>query len=408
MRVSTSQLFDRGINNILNGQGELSDTQQRLASGKKLLRPSDDPVGASKVIRLTEELDQIKQFQRNNELLTGALKEQEAVMRNINEAVTLARTKAIQAGSGAMTPESRAAIGVEIAQIRDQVFDLMNSKNAAGEYIFAGYQSKSPAFAYDPSATGNKYYFQGDEGTTSYQLSPSVQMQGNDSGKSVFEDVFARLKASVTGTTAAEASMTISEQNDLDRFHKQNYDALTPANNDFQLEVSPAGDQVTITNVGTGANLGTFNYTPGEPFTFNGMQFTIDGAPGDTVDFSLSPPEKKNLAQTLDDFFVALDDPDISQQDFLSALDDAIIGMDNGLGALGAATSGVGGRLNVSAAVYSSNLDLEISTKEARSVVQDVDYAKAVSDLSRQETALQAAQATFSRVTSLSLFDYVR
>ncbi|MBN7818844.1 flagellar hook-associated protein FlgL [Bowmanella yangjiangensis] len=408
MRISTSQLFDRGINNILNGQGELSDTQQRLSSGKKLLRPSDDPVGASKVIRLTEELDQITQFQRNNELLTGSLKEQEAVMRNINEAVTKARTLAIQAGSGAMTPESRAAIGVEIAEIRDQVFDLMNSKNAAGEYIFAGYQSKSPAFVYDPSATGNKYYFQGDEGTTNYQLSPSVQIQGNDSGKSVFEDVFARFKASVTATTAADASMTISEQNDLDRFHKQNYDAVTPANNDYQIQVNPAGDQVTVTNVGTGANLGTFNFTPGQPFTFNGLQFTIDGAPGDTLDFSLNPPEKKNLAQTLDDFFVALDDPDIPQQDFLVALDDAIIGMDNGLNALGAATSGVGGRLNVSSAVYESNLDLEIATKEARSVVQDVDYAKAVSDLSRQETALQAAQATFSRVTSLSLFDYVR
>ncbi|GAA0367018.1 flagellar hook-associated protein FlgL [Bowmanella denitrificans] len=408
MRISTSQLFDRGINNILNGQGDLSDIQQRLASGKKLLRPSDDPVGASKVIRLTEELDQIKQFQRNNELLTAALKEQEAVMRNINDAVTNARTKAIQAGSGAMTPESRAAIGVEIAQIRDQVFDLMNSKNAAGEYIFAGYQSKSPAFVYDPSATGNKYYFQGDEGTTNYQLSPSVKIMGNDSGKSVFEDVFARFKSSIVGSTATDASLKISEQNDLDRFHQQNYDAVTPANNNFQIQINGAGNQVTVTNTGTLANLGTFNFTSGEPFTFNGMQFTIDGAPGDTVDFSLNPPEKKNLAQTLDDFFVALDNPDIAQQDFLTALDDAIIGMDNGLKALGAATSGIGGRLNVAGAVFESNLDLEIASKEARSVVQDVDYAQAVSDLSRQETALQAAQATFSRVTSLSLFDYVR
>jgi flagellar hook-associated protein 3 FlgL len=50
---------------------------------------------------------------------------------------------------------------------------------------------------------------------------------------------------------------------------------------------------------------------------------------------------------------------------------------------------------------------LEISNKVARSNIDEVDYAEAVSELSRQETALQAAQATFSRVTGTSLFDFI-
>ncbi|GGD72288.1 flagellar hook-associated protein FlgL [Lacimicrobium alkaliphilum] len=407
MRISTNQLFDRSIQSILNNQGNLSDLQQQLASGKKLLRPSDDPVGASKVIRLTEELEQIKQFQRNNDVLTSALKEQEAVMRNITSSVQRARQLAVQSGNGIMAAEDKAALAVEIGAIRDEVFDLMNSRDASGEYIFAGYQSKSPAFIFDPAATGNKYQFQGDEGTNDLQVSPAVRLQAADSGKTVFEDVFARFKSSITGGTAADSSLNITLQKDLDTFHQQNYDAVTPANNAFEIQVNGAGDQVTVTNTGTGANLGTFNFTSGEPFTFNGMEFTIEGGPGDTVQFELDPPQKKNLAQTLDDFFVALNDPDISQQGFQNGLNDALIGMDNGLERLGAATAGVGGRLNVAESIYESNLDLEIAHKSTRSDIEDVDYAKAVSDLSRQETALQAAQSTFSRVTGLSLFDFI-
>ena len=69
--------------------------------------------------------------------------------------------------------------------------------------------------------------------------------------------------------------------------------------------------------------------------------------------------------------------------------------------------SEIGGRVNVANSVLSSNLDLEIVNKSARANIEDVDYAEAVSELSRQETALQAAQATFARVTGTSLFDFI-
>ena len=83
------------------------------------------------------------------------------------------------------------------------------------------------------------------------------------------------------------------------------------------------------------------------------------------------------------------------------------MGVDNGLKSLANAQSALGGRVNVAESVFESNLDLEIANKSARSTIEDVDYAEAVSELSKQETALQAAQATFSRVTGLSLFDFI-
>ena len=73
MRISTSQIYDQNIRSIMNNQEDLVKTQQQLATGKRIITPSDDPVGAAKVLRLTEEIDELEQFQRNNDLVTGSL-----------------------------------------------------------------------------------------------------------------------------------------------------------------------------------------------------------------------------------------------------------------------------------------------------------------------------------------------
>jgi flagellar hook-associated protein 3 FlgL len=407
MRISTAQLYDRSIQSVLDNQGDLSDVQRQLASGKKLLRPSDDPVGAAQVIRLTEEIDKINQYKKNNNLLTNSLEQEETVLRNVNDSVNRARVLMIQAGNGILDVNDRKAISTEIGQIRDELFDLMNSRNSAGEYIFAGFQSASPAFAFNPSAVGNKFTFQGDDGINEIQVSANVNLEVNNSGKSVFENVFARLKTGITATAGVtSASLKIDQQGAFDKFHVANYDGVTPANNQYQISIV-AANQVQISNVGTGVLVDTLNFGSGVPFSFKGLTFDIAGGVGDTVNFQLDAPEKKNIAETLNDFYLSLRDSSISDGNYEEAISDALFGIDNGLQGIGNATAIVGGRRNAAQSILESNLDLEIANKTARSNIEEVDYAEAVSELSRQEASLEAAQATFARVTGLSLFDFI-
>ena len=407
MRISTGQLYDRSIQSVLDNQADLSDIQRQLSSGKKLLRPSDDPVGSSQVIRLTEEIDLIAQYKKNSNLLSNSLEQEETVLSSVNDAVNRARVLMIQSGNGIVSAGDRKAIAIEIGQIRDQIFDLMNSRNPSGEYIFAGFQSASPAFSFDASASGNKYSFEGDSGENKIRVSDTVSLQMNNSGQSVFEDVFARFKTTITGSVGAvSSSLEVQGQTAFDKFHKNNYDAVNPANNQFQVSILSA-TQAQITNVGTGAVIDTVDFSSGSGFLFNGLEFNIEGTIGDTVDFQLENPEKKNIAETLNDFVNALNNEDISDGNFDEALADALVGVDNGLTSLISAISEIGGRGNVAGSVLASNLDLEIANKSARSNIEEVDYAEAVSELSRQETALQAAQATFARVTGTSLFDFI-
>ncbi len=407
MRISTGQLYDRSIRAVLDNQDDLSDVQQQLSTGKKLLRPSDDPVGSAQVIRLTEEIDLINQYNKNNNLLTNSIEQEETILGNVTDNIQRARQLMIQAGNGILDVDDRKAIAIEIGQIRDQIFDAMNSQSANGEYIFAGYQSATPAFSYTAGASGNKYAFEGDEGLNEIRISNTFSLAMNNSGQTVFEDVYARLDSQITSSSGvASASTRISTQNEFEQFHSQNYDPVVAANNEFQISIS-AADQVTITNVGTGAVVGTQPFISGEPFEFKGQEFTIEGVVGDTVNYALQKPEKKNIAETLNDFYNSLNDENISDQDYAQAISDALIGVDNSLTSIADSISLLGGKLNVAQSVFASNLDLEISNKTARANIEEVDYAEAVSELSKQEAALQAAQATFAKVTGLSLFDYI-
>lgn len=407
MRISTGQLYDRSIRAVLDNQDDLSNVQQQLSTGKKLLRPSDDPVGSAQVIRLTEEIDLIAQYKKNNNLLTNSIEQEETILGNVTNNIQRARQLMIQAGNGILNVDDRKAISIEIGQIRDQIFDAMNSQNANGEYIFAGYQSATPAFTYTAGAAGNKYSFEGDEGINDIRISNTFSLAMNNSGQTVFEDVYARLDSNITSTSGVTSATTeIKEQKEFDQFHKQNYDPVSPANNEFQISITGA-NEVTITNVGLGTVVGTQPYTSGSPFEFKGQQFSIEGNVGDSVNFNLQKPEKKNIAETLNDFYINLRDENISDSDYALAISDALIGVDNSLTSIGDSVSLLGGKLNVAQSVFASNLDLEISNKTARANIEDVDYAEAVSELSKQEAALQAAQATFAKVTGLSLFDYI-
>ena len=407
MRISTNQLYDRNIRAIMDNQRGLSETQNALSTGKRLNKPSDDPVGAAKVIRLTEELDKLGQYQRNNDLLKNSLEQQEAVLDNINNTALRARTLVLRAGSGVINDGDRKAIGTELAQIRDEILGMMNTQDANGNYIFAGHQSQTQPFVFNGGAVDAVAY-QGDGGYNTVQLADGVNVQRSVSGQEVFENVFARRTFSITGTpTVTVEASSIDSQQSFDTFSKANYDPVTQANNTFQLEVT-GPNQVTLTNPSKGTVIGNTTFSPSEPFSIQGMSFTLSGSPGDSVEFSLDAPQKKNIAETLHEISAVLLDDTQPENAVKNAMDDALVGIDNGMERVGLERSSVGGRLNIANSIYQTNLDLEIEAKDARSSIEDTDYAKASADFAKQETALNAAMATFPKLANMSLFDYIR
>ena len=407
MRITTNQIYDQNVRSIMNNQTELSKTQEQLASGKRIIAPSDDPVGAAKVLRLTEEVDELTQFQRNNDLVTGSLEQQEAVLTNITNSINRARTLVVQSGNGILADPDKRAIGAELEQIKLEVLDLMNTQDADGNYLYAGYQSGNQAFSFNPASTGNAISFAGDAGVSFIQLSNSSKIQSTSNGYDVFENVLSRFKFSVTGSAVGNLeSATVKEQGTFDTFFDKNFDSVNAANNNYRVNFL-AGGQAELVNQGTGAVVDTVGFTSGQPFTIEGMQFEATAVAGDSIDFSLDTPEKKSMAQAIHEIQEILLDSTIDNGALQESIADALVGLDNGLERISLERASIGSRLNIAESSYETNLDMEIAAKAARSSIQDVDYAEASTKFAQQETALNAALATFPKITSLSLFNFI-
>ncbi len=412
MRLSTNQIFNQGVKSILDTQARLTKAQDRVTNQTKLLTPSDDPAATAQVMRLNERIELTKQYETNGTILENHLNGEEVAMNGIKVAMDRAKVLVIQAGSGSLTDSDRVGIGFEIASIRDEVVDLMNTRNAGGDYIFAGFQSNVQPFTFNQAT--RVYDYLGDEGELKLQISSSVKLSAGDSGKKLFEDVDTRLQA-VNATVAAgagtSASVVVDNQGQFDLFHKQNYDQVTPGNNNYSA-ILTAGVPDAYEIRQNGAAMVppvTGPYNSGGGIDFNGLNIQVagNGVPGQ-VDFSLSTPSKKNIATTLNDLFDALNAGGGFTPLLKSQLKDALTQTTHAASQVATVQASLGGRLNVIDSVLDSNLEINHANQKTRSDLAEVDYAEAVTDLMKEESALEAAQATFGRVSRLSLFDFIR
>ncbi|MDR6983913.1 flagellar hook-associated protein 3 FlgL [Rheinheimera pacifica] len=411
MRLSFNMKFNAGLDGILNTQQKMNRAQDQLTKQTRILTPADDPAASAKVLGLDQNLQQVAQFQNNSVLLKNNLALEETVLTNMRTSIDRARVLAVASGNGAYTDDDKKAVAQELRNIQVELLDLMNTRNAEGGYIFSGYQDKKQSYSLN-NATGI-YEFQGDDGKKALQISPTIALAGNDSGKFVFENVDARFKttpAVINAGGASNATVSVTDQSQFDAYYKQNYDSLTPANNDFSVVLTAPSTYEILRNGTALVPPVTGAFTPDAPIQFNGLTITVSGAaavPGQ-VDFSLQVPEKKNILTTIGEFITALEDPSLSRFEFGEAISDTLTQVTSAASNIDSFLSSIGGRVNVLDSVFGTNEDLTINNKAYRADLSEVDYAAALTEITKQEIALQAISSTFVKVSGVSLFDYVR
>lgn len=185
MRISTTQIFRNGIDTLQRSQQELNRTQLQLSTGKRILSPSDDPSGAVQSLQFRSGIEKIEQFQRNGTLLEQRLNYSETVLSSVIDGVQRVRELAVQGNNATQTNETRAFIAGEIQQSLDALLQLANTRDANGEYVFAGNKSLTKPF----ELAGGSVRFAGDTVQRSQQISPVRQIQAGESGQKVFMDI---------------------------------------------------------------------------------------------------------------------------------------------------------------------------------------------------------------------------
>uniref|UniRef100_UPI004047C2F3 flagellar hook-associated protein FlgL n=1 Tax=Rheinheimera sp. TaxID=1869214 RepID=UPI004047C2F3 len=411
MRLSFNMQFNQSLNGILDTQQKMSRAANQLTKQTRILSPADDPAASAKVLGLDQNLAQIAQFQKNSVLLKNNLALEETVLTNMRSSFDRVNELAIAVGNGTYTDREREAIAFEMKNIQTELFDLMNTKNSDGSYIFAGFQDRTAAYEFDQDS--GRYEFRGDDGFRALQISPSISLPGNDSGKAIFDDVFARFKTEspmVVSGSPDSVKIDVAEQNQFNAFYQANYDTQTPANNTYNIVID-AGNNYQILQNGSALNPPvTGSYVDGQSIKFNGLTIDITGAaaaPGQ-VDFTLTEPKKNNILNTMQDFIAVLETPGLNTAQLTDALRDVLAQTEASSNKLDGTLANIGGRVNVLDSVFGSNEDLTINNKEYKADLSEVDFAAAMTEIKRQEIALQAVSSTFGKIAATTLFDYIR
>jgi flagellar hook-associated protein 3 FlgL len=137
MRVTQGMVANNAIRNITTSYKQMSDTQQQLSSGKKITRPSDDPVIASQGIAYRTDVSQVDQYTRNVDTANQWAQSSDSSLSEANDVLQRVRELAVQASSDTNTPDDRSAIKQEVDQLRKQLGDIANTK-VGNKYIFNG------------------------------------------------------------------------------------------------------------------------------------------------------------------------------------------------------------------------------------------------------------------------------
>lgn len=180
---------------MLDKQAALAKTQQQLATGQKILAPSDDPGAATRILNLTQVIETTDQYQRNGDFADTRLALEETVLTDIGDMLQRVRELAVQANNATNTAQDRKSIAIEVRANLDSLLQLSNSKDANGEYLFSGFKTDTEPFL--DAGSGN-FNYAGDQGQRSLQVGPKRQVATGDAG----DDVFMRVDDGLGGVSS--------------------------------------------------------------------------------------------------------------------------------------------------------------------------------------------------------------
>ncbi len=213
-RVSDTSSTSNSISRINAQRSLLSVLQERISTGKRINRASDDPAGAEVVLRLRTSQAEIQQFARNAQAATHKLTAADDSLNGYGNLLDRVRTLVAQGLSGTTTQDSRIALATEIESLRSRILAVANSRSD-DEYLFGGTRQNAPP--YDPVTAApavtptQSQYIQIEPGANALAVGVTANAIFEDSTSSIFTDLEATVTAlRGTGDTLADRATLLN------------------------------------------------------------------------------------------------------------------------------------------------------------------------------------------------------
>lgn len=441
MRISTSQIFDAGTLGIQRNQFDLFKLQNQLSSGRRVLSPADDPVAAAQALIVTQSKEVNSQYLSNQKDASNQLGLVDNQLSALTNLIQNVRERVVQAGNTTLSNADRQSIASELEARLGELQGIANSQNGSGDYLFSGYQGATLPFAINgsgavvPPATTPPFAYAGDDGERLLQVGASRQIGVNVAGSDLFMNIkngngtFVTAAAGNVAGGINQGAATIDAGSVLDSAQWSSalngFAWSAPANPSLQIRFSVTAGATTyrlydVSVPGTPVAVTAANpYTPGQaiPLTATapaqnfGAQVVVSGQPSDNDTFTIKPSSNQSLFQTLQNLVGALRTPvggaNNTTTQFSSDLGAQLLNLDRSLDNVSRVQSNVGTRMRELDSLTSTAEDVDVQYQSALSGLQDLDYAAAISDFTKKQMQLEAAQKSFAQISNLGLFSYL-
>ena len=436
-RLGTASQYDSALRNISQRQTDLSNLQENLTSGKRVVRASDDPVAAAQAERALTRISRIQTEQRALDQQRNSIAQAES---SLGDAVKLGqeiRELLVSAGNASQVPSDRRTVANQLQSLRDQLFTIASRQDTNGQPLFSALGSALSPLLGPQSATFD-YQFNGLAGQAAAgEASIPLVLDG---------DAAFSFQPQRDGAYHAGISNTAVPPNPLNG--RQLIAGAIQVVDASKVGADPATGKgynysVAFTSVVPGSTPGTFTATyeitstdpgfiPPAPVTVSnfpadkavtipvtgvpGLKFDITATPTKAVDgtITLSPAvgdtitlePSSSIFSVLDRAIAEIGSANNSNA-AVQAVGQALGNLDKGLDRIHNVRGYAGELLNRADRITGDQSQRAIQLEADRTRAEDLDMIQGFSDFQNQQVGYEAALKSYSMVQKLSLFNYI-
>ena len=395
IRVSENMKFNTMVNNLFRVQDSHNVLMEKMASQKKINRPSDDPIGMSRILSLRKSKASVEQYNRNIDSGNSWIEITESKLSSVDELLIKAKEIAIAQSTATASAETRSISAVAVQQIIDEMLSLANSKYG-DRYLFSGTRMDEEPFSASES----------EEAT----IGPAVAADGNTFDGGV----------TASGTYSGSENKTYAVKIVDAGSYKVSGDGGKTWGS---LKTDLAGGTITLgdgidltftagTNPLTANDIFYVNASPPGYYNGNGEEFSIEIGKGTSFDYSISGEsvftDPDNVEEKVD-IFTVLNDLKSSLEanepgDIAAQLDN----LGKASGQVNENIARCGTRMNRLEIAENNMADLDFNLTKLISNTEDVDISEIATELAMKEIVLKASYAMASKIGNLTILDFLK
>ena len=428
MRISSVTMYEQSTASINRQQNDFLKISQQIASGRRVVNPSDDPQSAARAVRVDQSKAITQQFEDSRVSARNSLAQTESILNSISDSVISAKTRLVQASSDTLSDVDRESIASELKGIYETMIGQANATDGNGRYLFGGYADNAPPFV--KNSKGNIEY-KGDDNARQQRIDASRLMPVTENGISIFQSVPSgagyvaeAVKSGLDGQPIPGERNTgsvtfsgpqVSNVNDPgygDSYRVVFYeDTTVDSGVSYQVQRFSEGEwqEDPADLVVTGEYVGK-----GQQLSFGGVNVTLTGSaePDDEILVAQSGSDQRpaDLFRTMEAAIRVLETPaqtPAEKAELRNTLNTSMRDLDNALDNVLTVRASAGAKLNELDVVDAVGSNRMLNYEQTLSDLVDLDYADAISEYSLRQVGLQASQKAFVDIKGMSLFDFM-